>query len=121
MIDYASNPSVFNRRVYLLKSHSFRGESGEIRTIWHPFATVMAAIEPMSSRERWKVMQAQSEATVRIVIRFVYGVDGRTRVLYKAAEGDRTFQLVGPPINYHDEGNFLELMCKEYPDNEQPR
>ena len=111
--DFLYNSAVFDKRVTLIKEVIVRDDLNTPQSKWHPVAKVWASIEPISGREYWSAAQSQSEASVRIVIRYRDGVTSRTRVRYESEDGIVNFELKSPPINYREQNQFLELMCRE--------
>ena len=111
-VDYETNPAVFNKQLVVLKEHILRDEYGAPRSFWHPFAVVMASIEPLSGREYWQASQSQSEATVRITIRYRAGIDDRIRLRYEGPEGPVVYEMRSPPINLLEKNRYLQLMCR---------
>ena len=99
-VDYSTNPAVFDKTLVILKEHIIQDTYGAPQSIWHPFARVMASIEPISGREYWQASQSQSEATVRVIIRYRSGITDRMRLLYNRPDGPVLYELKSPPINY---------------------
>jgi SPP1 family predicted phage head-tail adaptor len=72
------------------------------------YATVWAAIQPLSMRERLQSEQLEGERSHRITIRYNSSI-GRT---HRALFGSRIFEIVS--ILNNDERNAtMELLCKE--------
>ena len=111
--DFINNPAALDKLVVLIKEVTVQDEFNVSQSRWHPYAKVWASIEPISGREYWNAAQSQSEASVRIVIRYRDGVTSRTRVRYESEDGIVDFELKSPPINYREQNQFLELMCRE--------
>lgn len=65
--------------------------TGAIDVVWRDFATVWAAIEPLSVREFMASASMQSEVTARIVIRTLAGIDAKMRVQH----GSRYYGIKG--------------------------
>ena len=116
-VDYATNPAVFDKQVTILKEHTLLDEMNNPRSVWHPFARVAAAVEPISGREYWQAAQSQGEAAVRIVIRYRSGITDRMHLRYESEDGPVIFEMKSPPINYREQNKYLELMCREYSAN----
>lgn len=55
---------------------------------WTDFATVAAGVDSLTGREFLAAQAAQSEASVRFVMRYVAGVDARMRIVYKGLYHD---------------------------------
>lgn len=113
-VDYSTNPAVFNKQLTILKEHIVKDAYGAPQSVWHPFAQVMAAIEPLSGREYWQASQSQAEATVRIIIRYRSGITDRMRLRYESLDGPVTYEMRSPPINYLEGNRYLQLMCREF-------
>lgn len=116
--DFIENPGVLDKRVTILREHIVYDEFNSPQSRWHPVAKVWSSIEPISGREYWNAAQSQGEASVRIVIRFRPDVSSRMRVKYEGENGVKVFELSSPPINYREQNQFLELMCKERATND---
>lgn len=111
--DFINNPGALDKLVTLIKEVTVLDAFNTPQSKWHPYAKVWASIEPISGREYWSAAQSQSESSVRIVIRYRDGVTTRTRVRYESDDGVVDFELKSPPINYREQNQFLELMCRE--------
>lgn len=77
--------------------------------IWEDFLPkVRASIAPYQGREYFQAQQVQSEASTRILIRYVSGINTSMRIIY----GERVFDIISiiDPKEQHRE---LQLMCKE--------
>ena len=116
--DFLNNPAVFDKRVTLIQEVIIRDEFNTPQSKWHPMAKVWASIEPISGREYWSASQSNSEASVRIVIRFRQGISSRMRVKYESEDGTIVYETSSPPINYREQNEYLELMCKEKSTND---
>ena len=112
-VDYATNPSTFDKRLTIFAEKVVFDEYNNPKSLWHPFAVVMAAIEPMVGREYWQAAQSQSEGSFRITMRFRKGITDRIRFKYEGDEGVRWFEAKSPPINIREHNQYLEIMCKE--------
>src|SRR5690625_1847908 len=64
---------------------------GGRKVTWDDVATVWAAIEPLSARERLVADQVQSEVTARITIRYRDDVDASMRIKH----GNDTYNIHG--------------------------
>jgi SPP1 family predicted phage head-tail adaptor len=72
------------------------------------FATVWAAIEPLSGREYFAAQQVNAEVTCRIRMRYLAGVTPSMQVKF----GERTFAIESV-INVEERNRELQLMVKE--------
>ena len=102
------------RRITLQCPSKTDDEGGGRRVVYISVADVWASIEPISSREYFFAQQARAEVTHKIHIRYREDVKNNWRVRY----GTSQF-LVDSIIDMTGEWRFLELLCHEYPVNEQ--
>lgn len=109
----SSNIGEMNKVVTLLKRITVKDSAGAPAYVWHPFATVPAMIEPVSGREYWSAAQSNREATVRVTIRYMDGIEDSMRVLYKANDRLKVYEMTSLPINGKEGCEFLQLMCNE--------
>lgn len=72
------------------------------------FATIWAAIEPLSGREYFLAQQVNSEVSVRIRIRYLAGVVSTMVFVF----GSRTFEVLNI-IHPETALKELHLMCRE--------
>lgn len=79
----------------------------EIET-WHTFATVWAAIEPISGREYFAAAQTNAEVNHRIKIRPLPGVNSEMRAVWD----NRIFEIEAV-LNIKEKNVEVHLMCKE--------
>lgn len=82
--------------------------SGEVTSTFQEFATVQAAIRPMSGREREKAQHLHAEVTHKISMRFLENVTPKMRILF----GTRVFDIIDT-LNIDERGRYLELTCQE--------
>lgn len=73
-----------------------------------PFATVYAAIEPLSGAEQWRAKQAQSSVSHKVTIRYLAGVNPKMRVKF----GSRYLNIESVQ-NLGERNRTLELLCTE--------
>lgn len=84
---------------------------GEPIKTWATWATVWAAVEPLSGREYWNAQQVQSEVNTRIRIRLRDGVTPLMRVNWDGRLFDIE-NVVRDPTNKRE----MHLMCREVQD-----
>ena len=72
---------------------------------WEAFATVWAAVRPLRSRELFAAGQAQMTVDVRLAIRWLAGVTGQMRVIWRS----QPHEIVGEPIDVDAGRHTLEL------------
>ncbi len=82
--------------------------TGEVTNDWATFATVRAGVEPLKGREFFASQERQSEVEVRIVIRYLEGVESTMRVLF-----DSRYYAIKSVINKDERNREMELMCAQ--------
>ena len=95
-------------RVELQKATYAQDGVGEPIETWATYAKRWAAVEPLSGRELLQAQQVNSEATIRVRLRFVSGVTQQQRLLHNS----RTLEIVSV-IDPQERNAELELLCKE--------
>lgn len=85
-----------------------RAENGEVIATWTSIATVWASVEPLSGRELWQAQQVQSEATIRVRLRYFSGVTTKHRLKF----GERLLDIKAV-INPAERNAELECLCTE--------
>lgn len=95
-------------RVELQERVDTQDGTGQAVPTWRTYATVWAAIEPLSGRELIAAKQAQSQATTKMRLRFVDGVGTTDRAVF----GSRTY-AINSVINPDERNRELHLMCTE--------
>ena len=78
--------------------------SGEVTTGWAVYATVWAAVSPLSARDLIAAQAGQSEASGRITIRYRPGVLSTMRILHRG----QIFTIIGQPLP--DKASGLEYL-----------
>lgn len=78
--------------------------SGEVTNRWEPYATVWAAVSPLSARDLIAAQAGQSEASGRITIRYRPGVLSTMRILHRG----QIFTIIGQPLP--DKASGLEYL-----------
>lgn len=81
---------------------------GEVTKTWATFATVWAAVEPLTGREYMQARQAEASVTTKIRIRERSGVTERMRVSWGAHVFDID-AVLADPTNARE----MVLMCSE--------
>lgn len=85
-----------------------RGADGSTAQTWITYASVFAAIEPVSGREYFAAQAEGSDVTHRVTIRYIKGLTTKDRVLF----GTRTFDIESI-LNTGELNAELVLMCSE--------
>ena len=81
--------------------------SGEVTTGWEAYATVWAAVSPLSARDLIAAQAGQSEASGRITIRYRPGVLPTMRILHRA----NIYTIIGQPLPDKNSGlEYLTLL-----------
>ena len=75
---------------------------------WATFATVYAAVEPISGREYFDAAQINSEITTKIIIRALSGVTTKMRISY-----DSRLYNIQSIINVRERDREMHLICSE--------
>ena len=70
-----------------------------------------AAIWPLRSNERIDAMKLESNITCKIRIRYRSGITSKNRIYW--AQGEKTFNIEGEPINPDFRNIYLDFMCSE--------
>ena len=78
--------------------------TGEVTTEWEAYATVWAAVSPLSARDLIAAQASQSEASGRITIRYRPGVLPTMRILHRG----QIFTIIGQPLP--DKASGLEYL-----------
>ena len=81
---------------------------GGVTLTWATFATVWAAIEPISGKEFFDSQQVNAEVTTRIRIRYLASVTPKMRVLH----GARIYRIEST-VDLNERTRELHLMCVE--------
>jgi SPP1 family predicted phage head-tail adaptor len=95
-------------RVTLQSEQSVSDGGGGQVVAWTDVATVWAAIEPLTGRERRAAGRLESVLTHKVTIRHLAGVTAKMRV----AAGARVFN-VRAVVNPAERDRWLELLCEE--------
>lgn len=103
------NPSKLRHRITLQLLVETQNDYGEDVKKWEDGATVWASINSLSPREFFAAEKQNSEITHKINLRYVPGILPNMRVKFQ----NRTFEIIGPPINYEERNIELQLLCKE--------
>lgn len=75
---------------------------------------IPASVEPLLSVVRDRNAQIDPRATHRVVLRYRTGVDSGLEVIYHdQRRGDRTFEIVGKPVDPDERQRELQLHCME--------
>ncbi len=98
----------YRHRITLQQATETRDSLGGTVQAWATFATVWAAIEPLSGRELLQAQQVQAEVTHRVRLRYMNGVTAELRVLF----GTRYFNILSA-VNVQERNREIVLTCKE--------
>lgn len=106
------NPGLLRHRVQLQAAVEARVSSKvNPQKTYATYATVYAAINPMSGREFWNARQVDADVTGRVVIRFRTDVQAKHKIVF----GTRTFEIASPPMDMDGKRRYLEMIVKETP------
>lgn len=82
-------------------------------TNWTNFASdVYAGIESFSAREYLTAGATQGERLVKIIIRYMDGINNTMRVLWQAPGGARYYDIKGV-LSEGEKNRMITLMCEE--------
>ena len=68
--------------VTIKKTVESRNSLGEVTDSWVVFAQRWASVEPLAGREFWSAKQVNADNTVKISMRYCYGITTKMRVEY---------------------------------------
>lgn len=75
---------------------------------------IPAYVEPLTGRELDRAQMIDPRATHLVTLRYRTDIRARQTVTYHdGMQGDRTFEIVGPPIDPDERHRELQLTCKE--------
>lgn len=102
---------ILRHRIAIEYPQEVQTESGFTSTPepWPVFASVRASIEPLSGNELWRAQQVQSEATHRLRIRYLRGLNSQMRVRFCG----RVFEILSV-VDLEERRIEHVLMCKEH-------
>lgn len=104
------------QRVTLQERTETTGSTGEVTWSWADWATVWAAVEPISGRELFSAQQVQANTTTRIRIRHRSGVDSKLRVKFVADNGSPQrikYYEIESVLHINERQREIHLMCVE--------
>lgn len=103
------NPGKLRHRITFLRKVKEKNEVGDTVLVERPWKTVWASVEPLKGREYFEARKIQSEATHKIIIRYLTGVTPDMKIEFKG----RIFDIEGPPINPEERNEYLEMYVIE--------
>ncbi|MFJ5713119.1 phage head closure protein [Neobacillus sp. NPDC093127] len=104
------NPGKLDKRIiFLEKSKEKQAVGGHKKDEWNDVCKVWANIKPLQGREYFWAKQVHAELTIKVTIRYRTEILPSMRIKY----GERTLEIIAPPINIDEKNCFLELLCKE--------
>ena len=86
-----------------------QNEYGETSSNWVDFKKVKAGIYPISAKELLMTDSVINEITHKVMFRYIKGITAEQRIVF----GNRTFNIVAPPINYQEANKEIVVLCKE--------
>lgn len=99
---------LMRHKVTVKKRREEKNEFGGYGEKWDDVITIRASIAPVSGREFISGMQAHSEVTHRVVIRYNKAVRPQMRLLF----GERIFDILHI-IDQWEMHHEMTIMCKE--------
>ena len=104
----AKQPGELRHRVEIQAGTETQNEFGEPVVVWATAATVWAAVEPLSGRERTEAVQVQADATIRVTMRYYPGLTTKHRLIHKSRQLNIAYI-----INHEERNVWHELGCTE--------
>jgi SPP1 family predicted phage head-tail adaptor len=77
-------------------------------------ARVPAEVRMLSGRELDRALQIDPRSRLSVAMRYRSGVLARQTVVYHSFAGDRTLEIVAPPL-IDEKDRSMELLCGEAP------
>jgi len=102
------NSGDLRHRVELQQRVKSRNAVGEETYTWFTYATVWAAVEPLTGRELYEAQQISAEVTVRVRVRYLKSMSTEHRVLFDSRGFNVNFVQ-----NLEERNRELVLLCKE--------
>ena len=102
------NAGRLRHRVAIQRRTTSRGTAGEVLLTWLTYATVWAAVEPLSGREAVAMKEVHASANVRVTLRWRKDLRAQDRLLF----GARVFEINGI-TDVGGRQRWLELACTE--------
>ena len=100
--------SKLRHRVTIQEKAAVTDSFGEEINDWSDVCTVWAAVEPLKGREFFAAQKENAETTVRITIRYRFGITADMRVLYC-----NNVYEINAIIDLEERHVELQLMCRE--------
>ena len=85
--------------------------TGAMTQTWGIFATLWAAIEPLSAKEFMAAQSEQSKISLRITVRYMDGIEPNMRVYHEAK--DKYYNIEGVLSDKKSGLEYLTLPCSE--------
>jgi SPP1 family predicted phage head-tail adaptor len=73
------------------------------------YQNIWASVEPLIGKEFYDSKKIQSEATLKIRVRYMTGIESDMLIEHNS----KKYQVVGNPINPEESNRELIIMCKE--------
>ena len=99
---------MLRHQVKILKPIITKDELGQEVETFEVQKTVWASIEPLSGKEYFTAKQVNSEATVKITIRYIESLLPHWVVQFR----QRIFNIEAI-INFEERNKYLQLLCSE--------
>lgn len=97
-------------RIVIEQSARAADDMGQAIETWTTYATLWANVEPLRGRELFAAQAANSEATIKITMRYYSGVKAKWRVKHGTAVYE-IMEMINPGMR--DEA--MQLLCKQLP------
>lgn len=96
-----------NQMITIQQPSASKDALGQRMETWADVATVWASARPLRGREFFAAGQMQSEAAVEFGIRYLAGITGAMRVLWRGVP----HALVAEPMDVDGRTQELKLLC----------
>lgn len=96
-----------DQRITLQDRASGQDDRGQANGAWADVVSTWAKAEPLSTRETFAAAAAQSQVSVRFVIRYRSSVTPDMRVMWRG----RAYYIEGEPIDVKGQQQYLQLLC----------
>jgi SPP1 family predicted phage head-tail adaptor len=105
-----NNGNLRHRITFQVQTETQNDYGEEIKE-WVDVVTVWASIKPISAKEFFAAEKTNSEVSHKINMRYNHELKITPDMRIKF--NDRSFELIGPPINFQERNIELQLLCKE--------
>ena len=102
-------PGQLRERAILQRNTPTTSGRGEKVDSWAAYGTVWCEVLALRGREYYLAQQVNAEVQFKVSLRYRDDVTAQDRIVW----GDRTLEVVAPPIDVGGKHVIMELMCRE--------